>query len=162
MKEVGVFSSNFNIEHEISKIKIPIPFTELIKNHSYRDPTLKIMNSPTNCIPSDVINLQDENLTIFFGPKIFDQLDDKCGYPPPFYITLTVHDQTLHNCLLDFGASHNLMPKEVMEDLGLTITKPYHDLHNIYSRALKFVGVIKHLVFSLTQLLMKVYSWMLS
>ena len=32
MEEVGIFSSSFNIEHEDSKIKIPIPLTEVIKN----------------------------------------------------------------------------------------------------------------------------------
>ena len=67
-----------------------------------------------------MINLQDENLTIIFSPKTFHQPDDKYDYPP-FYTTLTVHDQMLHNYLLDSGASHNLMPKEVMEALGITI-----------------------------------------
>ena len=61
----------------------------------------------------------------------------------------------IHNCLLDSGASHNLMPKEVMEALGLSITKPYHDLYVFYSRAVKCLGVIKDMVVNLTQLLMK-------
>ena len=50
---------------------------------------------------------------------------------PPFYISLNVHDKTLHNCLLDSGASHNLMPKAVMEELGLEITKTYCDLFSL-------------------------------
>ena len=58
----------------------------------------------------------------------------------------------LHNCLLDSGASHNLMLKEIMEALGLTITKPYHDLYAFDSRVVKCLGVIKYLVVSLTQL----------
>ena len=119
------------------------------------DPTLKIMNSTTNYIPSDVINLQAENPTIIFCSKTFDQPDDKSNYPPPFYITLTVHDQMLHICLLDSGASHNLMPKAVMETLGLTVTKPFHDLYVFYSKAVKCLGVIKDLVVRLTQLPMK-------
>ena len=56
----------------------------------------------------------------------------------------------IHNCLLDYGASHNLMPKEVMEALGLSITKPYHDLYAFDSRAVKCLGVIKDLVVKLT------------
>ena len=65
-------------------------------------------------------------------------------------MTLTVHEQLLHNCLLDSGASHNLMPKAVMEALGLTVTKPYHDLYAFDSRAVKCFWVIKDLVVNLT------------
>ena len=61
----------------------------------------------------------------------------------------------IHNCLLDSEASHNLMPKEFMEALGLSITKPYHDLYAFDSRAVKFLGVIKDLVVNLNQLPMK-------
>ena len=92
---------------------------------------------------------------IIFGSKTLDQPEDKFDYPHRFYITLTVHDQMLHNCLLDSGASHNLMPKAVMEALGLAITKPYQDLYAFESRAIKCLGVIKYMVVSLTQLNMK-------
>ena len=47
------------------------------------------------------------------------------------------------------------MPKDVMEALGLSITKPYHDLYAFDSRAVKCLGVIKYMVVSLAQLLMK-------
>ena len=68
---------------------------------------------------------------------------------------MTIHDQMIHNFLLDSGASHNLMPKAVMEALGLSVTKPYHDLLAFDSRAVKCLGVIKDLVVNLTQLPMK-------
>ena len=61
----------------------------------------------------------------------------------------------IHNCLLDSGASHNLMPKAVTEALGLSITKPYHESYEFDSRAVKCLGVIKDLVVNLTQLPMK-------
>ena len=61
----------------------------------------------------------------------------------------------LRNCLLDSGASHNLMPTAVMEALGLAITKHYHDLYDFESRKVKCLGVIKDMVVSLTQLNMK-------
>ena len=46
------------------------------------------------------------------------------GAFPPFYISLTIHDQILHNAMLDSGASHNLMPKAIMETLNLYIRRP--------------------------------------
>jgi hypothetical protein len=56
---------------------------------------------------------------------------------------------------MDSGASHNLMPKIVMEELGLEVTKAYHDLYSFDSRRVQCLGVIKDLVVSLFQLPMK-------
>ena len=47
------------------------------------------------------------------------------------------------------------MPKKVMDELGLEITKQYHDLYTFDSKKFKCLGVIKDLVVSLTQLPMK-------
>ena len=80
---------------------------------------------------------------------MIEEMDASC---PPFYISLNIHDKILHNCLLELGASHNLMPKVVMDELGLSITKPYHDLFSFDSRKVKFLGPIKDLVINLSQL----------
>jgi hypothetical protein len=56
---------------------------------------------------------------------------------------------------MDSGASHNLMPKIVMEELGLEVTKAYHDLYSFDSRRVQCLGFIKDLVVSLFQLPMK-------
>jgi hypothetical protein len=74
---------------------------------------------------------------------------------PPFYIYLNVHDKILHKCLMDSGASHNVMPKVLMEELGLEISKPYQDLYFFDSKKFKCLGLIKYLVVSLAHLPMK-------
>ena len=61
----------------------------------------------------------------------------------------------LYNAMLDFGASHNLMPKVVMDQLGLDVTRPYKYLFSFDSRKVKCLGLIKDLVVSLTQILEK-------
>jgi hypothetical protein len=73
----------------------------------------------------------------------------------PFYISLNVHDKILHNYLMDSGSSHNVMPKVVMEELGLEITKPYQDLYSFDSKKVKCLGLIMDMVVSLAQLPMK-------
>ena len=58
----------------------------------------------------------------------------------------------LHNAIFYSGASHNLMPKIIMECLGLDITRPYKDLYSFDSREVKCLGLIKDLVVSLHQI----------
>ena len=47
------------------------------------------------------------------------------------------------------------MPKAVMDELGLEITKSYHNLFSFASRKVKFLGLIKNLAITLSQLPMK-------
>jgi len=53
--------------------------------------------------------------------------------------------------MLDFGASHNLMPKSVMEKLNLDITRPYKDSFSNDSSQVKCLGLIKDLCVTLGQ-----------
>jgi ribonuclease HI len=100
---------------------------------------------------TDFINLQDEKPAVFLGPMV----EDKDDSSPPFYTSLNIHDKVLHNYLMDSEASHNLMPKNIMEELGLEVTRAYHDLYSFNSRRVQCLGVIKDLVVSLFQLPMK-------
>jgi hypothetical protein len=87
---------------------------------------------------SDTVNIVDDRPDLLFGPKVDGQIDN--GAIAPFYISLNIHDLILHNAMLDSGASHNLMPKAVMEKLGLEVTRPYKDLHSFYSSKVKCIG----------------------
>jgi hypothetical protein len=68
---------------------------------------------------------------------------------------VNIHEKVLHNCLMDSRAYHNLMPKTIMDELGLKITKNYHDLYSFDSRKVKCIGFIKDLVVTLFQFPMK-------
>ena len=52
----------------------------------------------------------------------------------------------------DSRASHNLMPKAVMESLGLEITRPYKYLYSFDSSRVKCLGLIKDLCVNLAQI----------
>jgi hypothetical protein len=69
-----------------------------------------------------------------------------------FYANIKVHDMTFHNAMIYFGASHNLMPKVIMDELGLDITRPYKNLFSFDSRKFKCLGIINDLVVSLAQI----------
>jgi hypothetical protein len=142
---------SFNFEVEIQKINIPIPLVELMKNEMFKKDILKTLD-PKSISPSvGILNIYDEKPIITLGQMIEDR-DESC---PPFYISLNIHEKTLHNYLLDSSASHNLMPKAVMDELRLEITKSYHDLFSFDSRKVKCLRMIKDLAITLTQESMK-------
>ena len=118
----------FNFENKISKIKQSLPFNEILKNFEYRAQLVKILKAED---ASYFVNLQDDIL---------------------FYISLRIHNMFLHNTILDLGASHNLMPKIIMDNLGLDIARTYKDLFSFDSRKVKCLGLIKDLVVSLHQM----------
>jgi hypothetical protein len=117
----------------------------------YRKQIAKMINFSDVESHANAIKLEYDRPTIMFGLHIENTKD----HVAPFYIMLIVHDHLLHNCMLDSGASHNLMPKVIMEKLGLEVTSPYRDLYFFYSRKVKCLGMIKYLVVNLAQIPVK-------
>ena len=54
--------------------------------------------------------------------------------------------------MLDLGASHNLMPRKIMDKMGLEVTRPYKDLFYFDSNKVRCIGLIKYLVVSLSRI----------
>jgi len=128
-----------------------VPLIELAKNEVFKKPILDALELKASQASNDYVNLQDDKPAIVLS--VMTEPPDNSS--PSFYVSLTIHDKTLHNCLLDTGANHNLMPKAVMEELGLDMTRPYHDLFSFDSRKVKCLGLIKYLAITLTQFPMK-------
>ena len=136
----------FDLEAEIGKLKVVIPLSELAKNDIYKQQIEKSLQLTPN---KDNVNVLDDTPELLFGPEV----DGKTAVTGilPFYVSLHFHDKILHNAMFDSGASHNLMPKSVMERLNLDITSPYKDLFSFYSSQVKCLGLIKDLCVSLVQ-----------
>ena len=73
VEEVNKAVQNFNLENELGKIKIPMPFTDLMKNPSYKDSVLKMIGSANNQPLSNTMNLQEENPRIFIGSALAEK-----------------------------------------------------------------------------------------
>jgi hypothetical protein len=134
--------TSFNLESQLEKLKIPIPLIELMNKNAYRSEVIKAMNIEASI---DTINIVDDQPELLFGPEVDGK--SKIGVVLPFYISLNIHDKTLHNSMLDSSASHNLIPKDIIEKLGLDITRPYKDLYSFDSSKLKCIGLIKYLCY---------------
>jgi len=97
MKEYDRPPTYFILKHELSKIKIPVPLTEFLKNKPFKKSIMKVLHPTPSSISFVVISLQDENPTITLGPCIEYGSDAS----PPFFISLNAHDKILHHCLMD-------------------------------------------------------------
>jgi hypothetical protein len=149
VREIPKPPSSFIFEHEIQKIRILVPLSELVKNEDFKRSLSKMLQSEPPQLTTNSINLQYENKAVILGPMVEDRDDSS----PPFYTSLNIHNKVLHNYLMGSGASHKLMPKIVM--IGTGSNKAYHDLYSFDSRSVQCLGVIKYLVVSLFQLPMK-------
>jgi len=89
-----------------------------MKNGSYKGQVSKILNLDPS---SNMVNVEDDRPELIFSPALEGQ--SQGSDVAPFYISLRVHDYVLYNAMFDSGASHNLMPKAIMEKLGLDITR---------------------------------------
>jgi len=135
-----------NLGAEMAKLEISVPLTELIKHETYKSKISKSLNFVEN---EDSVNLFDDQPKLIFGPDVNGKPME--GWIPSFYINPNIHDKILHNAMLDFGASHNLMPKSIMEKLNLDIARPYKDLFSFDSSQVKCLGLIKYFCVSLVQ-----------
>jgi hypothetical protein len=106
--------SSFYFESEMDKIKTSVPFNELIRKNEYRKNIIKMLKKRQTY---DTLNIKDDHLAILFGTRVEES--DENEEVPPFYVSLKIHDMILHNTMLDSRASHNLMPKVVMDQLGI-------------------------------------------
>lgn len=118
----------FNLEAEISKLKISIPLSELAKHDVYMQQIQRSLQMPEI---KDDVNVLDDMSELLFGPEVNGK--PTYGAILSFYVSLHIHDKVLHNVMFDSGASHNLMPKAVMEKLNLDITRSYTDFFSFDS-----------------------------
>jgi hypothetical protein len=115
---------NYNLVDELTKLHITLPFMEVVKIPQQRENILKILDDTNSRIEAVMMNTRQQQNITSLRPR---------GKVPPFYISLENHDFTLHNCLVDSGATNNIMPLSVMEALGMECTKYYETGESIYA-----------------------------
>jgi hypothetical protein len=127
----------YNVVDDLSKLRITLPFTEVVKIPQQRENILRLLDDLSEKVESVVTTLKQiqNKSTVKFRGKI-----------PPFYISIENHDVALHNFLVDTGTTNNIIPLEVMEKLCMKCTKYYETGESIYaidSRQVPAYGEIK-------------------
>ena len=62
--------------------------------------------------PNNVINKVDPNDIALIGGR-------SRSHTPPFLLTYEIFNKNLHNCLVDLGASSNILPKSICARLNV-------------------------------------------
>ena len=114
----------YNIVEDMKKIKANISLHELSKLKHQQKLLLKELNAtPIAPLPSSVVakaargtskppDKVDAIDTVLIGEKSNSQT-------PPFLLTYEMYNKNLHNCLIDSGASSNIMPTSVCAKLNI-------------------------------------------
>jgi hypothetical protein len=114
----------YNVVDELTKLYITLSFMEVFKIPQQRENVLKILDYTSSFglrIGVAIMNTKQQQNTIPVRPRV---------KLPPFYISLENHDFALHNCLVDSGATNNIMPLSIMEAIVMECTK-YHETSQI-------------------------------
>jgi hypothetical protein len=83
-----------------------------MNKNDYRSQVIKSLNIEVG-MGTYTINIVDNQPKLLFGLEVDGKYES--GDVHPFYVSLNIHEKTLHNAMVDSGDSHNLMPKDVME-----------------------------------------------
>jgi ribonuclease HI/transposase InsO family protein len=130
----------------ISSAKMLVPVSDLLKIPSQKEKLLKAINVPDNKKVEknqEVDKSQEkESKKQSDPPVILTSRDRTKEENPPFFVSLEINDQWLHNCMYDSGASSNIITKGIMQRLGLKVTRPYQNICAMDSREIETHGII--------------------
>ncbi|KAH9291178.1 hypothetical protein KI387_043631, partial [Taxus chinensis] len=154
----------YDIAQVLSQIKIPVPIVELLRIPEHKKRAFEYLGfKEEEIIQGRDVNKVEIPLTVteLEKPQVLEEL----GEPPevylgtslvksqlnvdPFFTTLVIKDKLLHNCMFDSGASCNVMPLEVMNELGIKVITTYGKCIAMDSREVPVVGCVKDLVVQL-------------
>ena len=91
-------------------------------------------------LPNNNAIFEVEHIEPIDMPIVLNNVDPRREDHPPFYVSLLVDKLLLHNCMLDSGASSNVMIRKLMEQLNLRVTQPYHNVCAMDAREVEVVG----------------------
>jgi hypothetical protein len=101
---------NIDLGGWLSNVKMLVPVSELMKIPSQKEKLLKAIDEPPMSLVEKQVATAYQD-----APMILQNWDRKNEKNLPFYLSLIVNDKVLQNCMLDSGATSNVMAKKVME-----------------------------------------------
>ncbi|KAH9315166.1 hypothetical protein KI387_023793 [Taxus chinensis] len=155
----------YDIAQVLSQIKVSVPIIELLRIPEHKKRAFEYLGlkeektTPGRNVnvveipPQIIVDLETPPVVEDLGetPEVYlgTSLVDSQLNVDPFFTTLIIKDRLLHNCMFDSGASCNVMPLEVMNELDIKVTTAYGKCTAMDSREVPVVGCVKGLVVQL-------------
>jgi hypothetical protein len=135
----------YNIVKYLKKLKENISVMDMCRIPQQKDFMLQALKSVEN--PTIRID-QGENLNPTYirnKPTLNTCFEDKKGKPffPLFLLTFEVFNRNLHNCLVDSGASSNVMSLSIYKKLNTVSLKSDKHVIQLDRTQVKVIGEIK-------------------
>ena len=102
----------YDIVEDLKKIKANVPLFEMCKVPQQKEKLLKALETSEEERPTDNQPLDEEEIgEASTGGKSKTK-------QPPFLLTFEIFNHNVHNCLVDLGASINVMPISVCKKIN--------------------------------------------
>jgi hypothetical protein len=129
--KAGKVDLNFDFEGALSKMHVNVPLREAIKIPSIKERFDTFFSGSDEPMDPPIM-LQDDHFRVQYGEN------------PPFFMTLTMNNKNLNNCMLDTGVGANMMSLKVMQQVGLKVTRPYRNVCGFESKEIPTHGVVEN------------------
>jgi hypothetical protein len=99
----------YNVVDDLTKLHITLPFLEVVKIPQQKENILKVMGNEDKHdtrVEATIMNNQQQCIAPLMKTR---------GKIPPFFVSLETLELILHNCMVDSGATNNIMPLSIME-----------------------------------------------
>lgn len=149
----------YNIIEDMKKTRANITFYELSKLKHQQKLLLKELHAvpiapfPTVVIsqashemrrpPNTLINKVDQNDITLIGGR-------SRSHTPPFLLTYQIFNKNLHNCLVDSGASSNILPKSICAKLNVQPQKSVVHIVQLYWSQVQVIGELNQVTIRLS------------
>ena len=110
-KEKVIPEIEYNLADDLKRDKVNISLFELLKIPFIRE------NLPKGMIVNKTREAQNNNLEVC---TMADAQKSGIKRVPPFLITFDIFNKNIHNCMIDSGASSNVIPLFVCRKLNAT------------------------------------------
>lgn len=131
------------INHALSPLKIVVSLMEMMKFPNYMEETVKILSSKEDVNNENDARNNEEPPVVYLGTA----LNKNSSQVDLFYLTLLINKKLIKNCMIDSGATLNIMFADVMKELGLKLDTPYGKCYAMDNRSVPIVGIIKNVEF---------------
>jgi hypothetical protein len=136
---------DYNVVEDLKKLKANISVMDICRIPQQKEFLLQALNSVENLMAGNGLERNLSSTDLVGKPTVNTCSGDRKENPfvPPFLLMFEVFNRNLHNCLVDSGASSNVMPLSVCKKLNAIPLKSDKHVIQLDRTQVKVIGELK-------------------